>query len=56
MLATTRVLPEEQGLRAVDAVFDVARADLFDLYTESGYREERKEVCLRKDFRPSVFE
>lgn len=56
MLEKTRVIAEEKGLRAVDAIFDVARADLFDLYTESGYREERKEVCLRKDFRPSVFE
>jgi hypothetical protein len=56
MLEKTNEIAEDKGLRALDAVFDVARADLFDLYTESGYREERKEVWLRKDFRPGVFE
>lgn len=56
MLERTRVIAEEKGLRALDAVFDVERADLFDIYTESGYREERKEVCLRRDFSPGVFE
>ncbi|MBY8996392.1 MAG: hypothetical protein KGD60_01580 [Candidatus Thorarchaeota archaeon] len=56
MLEKTRELAEEKGLRAMDAIFDVERADLFDLYTESGYREERKEICLRRDFRPGVFE
>ena len=56
MLEKTGEIAEDKGLRALDAVFDVARADLFDLYTESNYREERKEVCLRKDFRPGVFE
>ncbi len=55
MLEKTTEIAEEKGLRALDAVFDVERADLFDLYTESGYKEERKEVCLRKDFRPRVF-
>lgn len=56
MLEKTSEIAEDKGLRALDAVFDVSRADLFDLYTESNYREERKEVCLRKDFRPGVFE
>jgi hypothetical protein len=56
MLEKTSEIAENKGLRALDAVFDVSRADLFDLYTESGYREERKEVLLRKDFRPGVFE
>ena len=56
MLEKTSEIAENKGLRALDAVFDVSRADLFDLYTESGYREERKEVLLRRDFRPGVFE
>lgn len=56
MLEKAREIAEEKGLRVLDAIFDVERADLFDLYTESGYREERKEVCLRKDFSPGVFE
>ncbi|MFW9795114.1 MAG: hypothetical protein ACFFEE_12470, partial [Candidatus Thorarchaeota archaeon] len=55
MLEKTGEIAEDKGLRALDAVFDVSRADLFDLYTESGYKEERKEVCLRKDFGLRVF-
>jgi hypothetical protein len=56
MLKKASELAEDKGLRALDAVFDISRADLFDLYTESGFREERKEIYLRKDFRPSVFD
>ncbi|MFW9964168.1 MAG: hypothetical protein ACFFCX_11425 [Candidatus Sifarchaeia archaeon] len=56
MLEKTNRIAVEKGLRALDAVFDVSRADLFDLYEESGFREERKEVYLRKAFRPGVFE
>jgi len=56
MLERTSKIAEDKGLRALDAIFDVSRADLFDLYTESEYKEERKEVCLRKDFRPGVFD
>ncbi|MFW9807100.1 MAG: hypothetical protein ACFFFK_10270 [Candidatus Thorarchaeota archaeon] len=56
MLERTNEIAEEKGLRALDAVFDITRADLFDLYTESGYREERKEIYLRRDFRPGVFD
>ncbi|MHA1964273.1 MAG: hypothetical protein ACXACG_03120 [Candidatus Thorarchaeota archaeon] len=56
MLERTSGIAEDKGLRALDAIFDVSRADLFDIYTESDYKEERKEVCLRKDFRPGVFE
>ncbi len=55
MLEKTSEIAEKKGLRALDAVFDSVRADLFDLYSESGYVEERKEVCLRKDFGLSVF-
>ncbi|MGD9396971.1 MAG: hypothetical protein PVJ05_11125 [Candidatus Thorarchaeota archaeon] len=56
MLDKTSEIAEDKGLKALDAVFNVSRADLFDLYTESGFREERKEIYLRKDFRPSVFD
>ena len=56
MLEKTNEIAEDKGLRALDAIFDVSRADLFDLYAEAGYIEERKEVFLRKDFRPGVFE
>jgi hypothetical protein len=56
MLEKTSEIAEDKSLRALDAVFDVSRADLFDLYSEAGFVEERKEVWLRKDFRPSFFE
>ena len=56
MLEKTSEIADDKGLRALDAVFDVSRADLFDLYSEAGFREERKEVWLRKDFRPSFFD
>ena len=56
MLEKTSEIAMDRGLRALEAVFDVSRADLFDLYSEAGFREERKEIWLRKDFRPSIFE
>ncbi len=56
MLKKTIELAHEKSLRALEAAFDVSRADLFDLYNESGFREERKEVYLRKDFRPGFFD
>lgn len=55
MLEKTSEIADDKGLRALDAIFDVSRADLFDLFTESGYVEERKEICLRKDFGLRVF-
>ncbi len=55
MLEKTGEIAEKKGLRALDAIFDASRADLFDLYSESGFIEERKEVCLRKDFGLRIF-
>jgi hypothetical protein len=55
MLEKTSEIAEKKGLRALDAVFDAARADLFNLFSESGYIEERKEVYLRKDFGLRIF-
>jgi len=55
MLEKSGEIAEKKGLRVLDAIFDASRADLFDLYTESGFIEERKEVCLRKDFGLRVF-
>ncbi len=56
MLEKTSEIAEERKLYALDAIFDISREDLFELYTESGYEEERKEVWLRKNFRLSAFE
>ena len=55
MLEKTSEIAEKKGLRVLDAIFYASRADLFDLYSESGFIEERKEVCLRKDFGLRVF-
>jgi hypothetical protein len=55
MLEKSDEIAEDKGLRALDTVFDISRADLFDLHTESGFKEKRKEIHLRKDFRPGVF-
>ncbi len=55
MLEKTSEIAEKKGLRALDAVFDATRADLFNLFSESGYIEERKEVYLRKDFGLRIF-
>ena len=55
MLEKTTEIAEKKGLRALDAIFDISRTDLIDLYTASEFKEERKEVVLRKDFGPSIF-
>ena len=55
MLQKASEIAEERGLRALNAVFDVSRADLFDLFTASDYKEERKEVHMIRDFGFRVF-
>ncbi|MHA1949007.1 MAG: hypothetical protein ACXAAO_04605 [Candidatus Thorarchaeota archaeon] len=55
MLEKTTEIAEKKGLRALDAVFDILRTDLMELYTASEFKEERKEVVLRKDFGLSIF-
>ena len=56
MLKKSDEIAEDKGLRALDTMFDISRADLFDLHSESGFKEKRKEIHLRKDFRPGVFD
>jgi GNAT superfamily N-acetyltransferase len=55
MLERTNEIAEDKGLRALDAVFDLSRTDLMELYTSSEFKEERREVVLRKDFGLRVF-
>ena len=55
MLEKAAEIAEAKGLRALNAIFDVSRADLFDLYSDSGYIEERKEVHMIRDFGLRVF-
>jgi hypothetical protein len=55
MLKKASEIAEEKGLRALNAIFDASRADLFDLYTASDYKEERKEIHMIRDFGLRVF-
>lgn len=48
-------IAEEKGLRALDTLVTESRQDVIGLYTESGFKENRKEVYLRKEFRARIF-
>jgi ribosomal protein S18 acetylase RimI-like enzyme len=55
MLSKTVKIAEEKGLRALDTLVSESRSDVIDLYAQSGFTEERKEIHLRKDFRARIF-
>ncbi|MBN2228475.1 MAG: GNAT family N-acetyltransferase [Candidatus Thorarchaeota archaeon] len=55
MLKKAIEIAEEKGLRALDTLVSESRNDVINLYTESGFSEKRKEIYLRKDFKPSLF-
>ena len=55
MLEKASEIAEEKGLRALDAIFDISRTDLIELYSASEFKEERKKIVLRKDFGLRVF-
>jgi ribosomal protein S18 acetylase RimI-like enzyme len=48
-------LADEKGLRALDTLVTESRQDVISLYTDSGFKEKRKEVYLRRDFRERIF-
>ncbi|MBE0526305.1 MAG: hypothetical protein IH631_05140 [Candidatus Thorarchaeota archaeon] len=48
-------IADEKGLIALDTLVTESRQDVIDLYIESGFKENRKEVYLRKDFRARIF-
>lgn len=48
-------IAEDKGLRALDTLVSESRQDVIDLYTESDFKENRKEVYLRRDFRERIF-
>lgn len=48
-------IAEERNLRALDTLIDESRADVINLYSKSGFIEERREVYLRKMFKLRVF-
>ena len=48
-------IAEVKGLRALDTLIAESRQDVIRLYSESGFKENRKEVYLRKDFKKRIF-
>lgn len=48
-------IAEDKGLRALDTLVSESRQDVIGLYNESGFKENRKEVYLRRDFRARIF-
>ena len=55
MLAKVIEIADEKGLRALDTLVTESRQDVIGLYTEAGFKENRKEVYLRRDFRARIF-
>lgn len=55
MLNKAIEIAEEKGLRSLDTLISESRGDVINLYTQSGFKEERKEIYLRKNFRARVF-
>jgi len=49
-------IADDKNLRALDTLVSESRQDVIDLYTKSGFKEDRKEVYLRRDFRLRVFD
>jgi len=48
-------IADEKGLRALDTLVTESRKDVIGLFTGSGFKENRKEVYLRKNFRARIF-
>jgi len=48
-------IAEDKGLRALDTLITESRQDVISLHIESGFKENRKEVYLRKDFKARIF-
>ncbi len=48
-------IAEDKGLRALDTLVTESRQDVIGLHIEAGFKENRKEVYLRRDFRARIF-
>ncbi len=48
-------IAEDKGLRALDTLVTESRQDVIGLYFESKFKENRKEVYLRRDFKERIF-
>jgi hypothetical protein len=48
-------IAEDKGLRALDTLVTESRQDVIGLHFEAGFKEDRKEVYLRRNFRARIF-
>ncbi len=48
-------IAEDKGLRALDTLVTESRQDVISLHNEAGFKENRKEVYLRRDFKARIF-
>ena len=55
MLQKAIEIADDKNLRALDASVSEERADVIKLYADSEFDEVRKDVYLRRNFRPSPF-
>jgi ribosomal protein S18 acetylase RimI-like enzyme len=49
-------IADNKNLRALDTLVSESRQEVIGLYTKSGFKEDRREVYLRRDFRQRVFD
>ncbi len=55
MLQKIAKIAEEKGFRALDTIVSEKRADIIQVYLSSGFKENHKEVHLRKEFQAGLF-
>jgi hypothetical protein len=55
MLSQVAEIAENKGLRALNAIIRESRTDVIKIFTDSDFKELRKEVYLRRSFRSQVF-
>ncbi|MGY5876925.1 MAG: hypothetical protein RTU30_14340 [Candidatus Thorarchaeota archaeon] len=55
MLSKAAEIADDKGLRALNAIIRESRTDMIKLFTDSSFKELRKEVYLRRSFRPQIF-
>ncbi|TFG31556.1 hypothetical protein EU527_12120 [Candidatus Thorarchaeota archaeon] len=48
-------IAEEKNLSALDTLLNESRREVIDLYSDSGFFQERREIYLRKKFKSRIF-
>ncbi len=48
-------IADDKNLSALDTLLDTSKKEMIELYSESGFVEQRKETYLRKKFRSRIF-